>query len=72
MEGGLVDFTIEEKDVRGLRFLLAMGLCALKTLKKPHEREAVRAGCKVLKLLNPVAREIAAEEAGNAPQGARR
>lgn len=62
-DGDFVDFTIKERDVRGLRWLLAMGMLSLKRLDRPFDREAVRVGCKVLKLLNPVAREINAENA---------
>jgi hypothetical protein len=62
-EQAFVDFTLEEKDLRGLRYILGMGLSAFRKLDSEAKREAVRVGVKVLKILNPVAREIEREVA---------
>lgn len=62
MKDDFVDFTLEEKDIRGFRYLIAMGRVAFTRIDTANKREAVRVGCKVLKLLNPIARQIEAEQ----------
>jgi hypothetical protein len=62
-EDAFIDFTLEEKDLRGLGYLLGMGLVAFKRVDAGPKREAVRVGAKLLKMLSPVVREIKAEQA---------